>query len=58
MAWQSAAAGLQKKKQGERIKVFKGHEIVKHIHGVSVDGQVFANVLEAEKFIAENSRLR
>jgi len=36
---------------GDRVKVYKGREILKHESGVVVDGKVFANVLEAEKFV-------
>ena len=39
------------KKPGDRVKVFKGREILKAETGVSVDGNNFGNVLEAEKWI-------
>ncbi|MFK8034175.1 MAG: hypothetical protein AB8B94_08525 [Hyphomicrobiales bacterium] len=39
------------KKAGDRVKVFKGREILKAETGVSVDGNNFGNVLEAEKWI-------
>ena len=37
--------------KGGRIKVFKGHEIIKENQGVSVNGNQFSNVLEAERWI-------
>ena len=39
------------KKPGDRVKVFKGREILKAETGVSVNGNNFGNVLEAEKWI-------
>ncbi|MEP3843714.1 MAG: hypothetical protein ABJM43_00005 [Paracoccaceae bacterium] len=39
------------KKPGDRVKIFKGREIVKAETGVSVDGKNFGNVLEAEQWI-------
>lgn len=39
---------------GNRIKIFKGRDIRKHPDGVSVDGSVFKNVLEAERFISNS----
>lgn len=39
------------KKVGDRVKVFKGYEILKAETGVSVAGKNFVNVLEAEKWV-------
>jgi hypothetical protein len=40
---------------GSRIKSYNGREILKAESGVSVDGEQFSNVVEAEKWIDENS---
>lgn len=37
---------------GGRVKVYKGKEILREAKGVSVDGQVFENVIQAEKYIS------
>jgi hypothetical protein len=52
----STPATLAPKKDGSRIKVFKGHEILRTETGVSVDGKRFGNVLDAEKWINELPR--
>ncbi|MCW2308296.1 hypothetical protein [Rhodobium gokarnense] len=38
---------------GDRIKIYKGKEIKKEANGVSVDGVVFPNILEAERYISD-----
>lgn len=38
-------------KHGDRIKIYKGYEIRKHEDGVSVSGNVFGNVIEAERHV-------
>ena len=38
---------------GDRIKIYKGKEIRKTANGVAVDGLVFDNVMEAEKYISD-----
>lgn len=40
---------------GSRIKSYNGREILRAASGVSVDGEQFSNVIEAEKWIDENS---
>lgn len=44
------------KQAGDRIKIFLGREILKHTDGVSVDGEIFKNVLEAEVHIRKQDR--
>ena len=44
------------KMAGERIKSFKGREILKQSEGVSVDGVAFKNVIEAERYISEQEQ--
>lgn len=51
----SAYGGQQQgglaKNAGDRVKSFKGYEILKEQSGVSVGGEKYSNVLEAEKAI-------
>lgn len=52
----TSANSVGPKQAGDRIKVFKGREILKHTDGVSVDGEVFKNVLEAERHINQQDQ--
>ncbi|NOD34306.1 MULTISPECIES: hypothetical protein [unclassified Ruegeria] len=40
---------------GDRIKSYKGKEIIKEEDGVSVDGKLYSNVLAAERAISESA---
>jgi hypothetical protein len=44
-------------KDPQRIKVYKGREILRAADGVMVDGNKFSNVLEAEKWISSQDSL-
>jgi hypothetical protein len=47
----SSSNSVGPKEAGDRIKAFKGREILKHTDGMSVDGHVLRNVIEAERHI-------
>ena len=49
----SSSQGFSPKRVGDRVKAYKGREILKEETGVSVDGRAFSTVMAAERWISE-----